>query len=49
VTYGAHDGIGPVISASRSVLYAAPGTDFVDAARAAARDLRDQINGLRSS
>lgn len=49
VAYGAHDGLGPVISASRRVLYAAPGTDFVDAARAAAGQLREQINALRGS
>jgi orotidine-5'-phosphate decarboxylase len=48
VAHGGHDGIGPVISASRSVLYAAPGTDFVDAARAAASSLRAQINALRN-
>jgi orotidine-5'-phosphate decarboxylase len=49
VVYGPHDGIGPLINASRSVLYAAPGADFVDAARAAASSLREQINGLRNS
>jgi orotidine-5'-phosphate decarboxylase len=47
VAHGAHDGIGPVISASRSILYAAPGADFVDAARAAALALREEINALR--
>lgn len=39
---------GPVISASRSVIYASAGADFVDAARAAARDLRDRINRQRN-
>jgi orotidine-5'-phosphate decarboxylase len=44
VAHGMHEGIGPVISASRSILYAAPGSDFVDAARAAALALREEIN-----
>jgi orotidine-5'-phosphate decarboxylase len=47
VAHGMHEGIGPVISASRSILYAAPGSDFVDAARAAALALREEINTLR--
>lgn len=39
---------GPVISASRSVIYASAGADFVDAARAAARALRDRLNRQRN-
>ena len=38
---------GPVINAGRSVLYASTGTDFAQAARAAAQALRDAINDLR--
>jgi orotidine-5'-phosphate decarboxylase len=34
---------GPVISASRSIIYASSGLDFAEAAREAARRLRDQI------
>ncbi len=40
-------GSGLVINASRSVLYASKGSDFAQAARAAAVELRDEINELR--
>lgn len=40
---------GPLVSASRSVIYASAGTDFVDAARAAAERLRDRINARRDA
>jgi hypothetical protein len=39
---------GPVISASRSILYADLSGDFAAAARAAALALRDQINAARA-
>jgi len=41
------DGTGLVISSSRAILYASAGEDFADAARAAAADLRDEINKHR--
>jgi orotidine-5'-phosphate decarboxylase len=41
------DGGGLVISSSRAILYAGNGEDFADAAHAAARDLRDEINRHR--
>jgi orotidine-5'-phosphate decarboxylase len=41
------NGTGLVISSSRAILYASPGTDFANAARAAAGTLRDQINAAR--
>jgi orotidine-5'-phosphate decarboxylase len=41
------DGTGLVISSSRAILYAGNGADFADAARAAAADLRDEINRHR--
>jgi orotidine-5'-phosphate decarboxylase len=48
VRHGAtRDGVGPVINAGRSVLYASAGEDFADAARAAALALRDEINLAR--
>jgi orotidine-5'-phosphate decarboxylase len=40
-------GVGLIINASRSVLYASSGDDFADAARAAALRLRDEINAVR--
>lgn len=40
-------GVGPLINVSRDVLYASSGSDFADAARAAAARLRDRINRLR--
>ncbi len=48
VTYGPDTTAGPVINASRSILYAGGGPDFADKARAAALALRDQINRLRA-
>jgi len=40
-------GVGPVINASRSIIYASGGPDFGAAARAAAQALQDRINHLR--
>lgn len=48
VAHGPTETAGPVISASRSILYASAGTDFVDAARVAAESLRAQINEERA-
>ena len=36
-----------MVSSSRAILYASPGEDFADAARAATLLLRDQINRNR--
>jgi orotidine-5'-phosphate decarboxylase len=47
VRYGPDSVAGPVISASRSIIYASAGLDFAAAARAAALSLRDQINEVR--
>jgi orotidine-5'-phosphate decarboxylase len=48
VTQGAtDDGTGLVISSSRAILYAGNGSDFADAARAAAMAQRDEINRYR--
>lgn len=47
VAYGADAVAGPVISASRSILYASTQSDFATAARTAAARLREQINALR--
>lgn len=47
VRYGADGVAGPVIAASRSILYASAGLDFAAAAREAAMRLRDEINALR--
>ncbi len=47
VTYGPDPLCGPVINASRSILYAALTPQFADAARAAALNLRDAINEMR--
>lgn len=41
------DGTGLIVSSSRAVLYASPAADFSEAAAAAARTLRDQINRYR--
>jgi orotidine-5'-phosphate decarboxylase len=41
------DGTGMVISSSRAILYASGGGDFADAARNAAKALRDEINRSR--
>ena len=42
-------GVGPVISASRSVLYASSREDFATAARAVAVQVRQEINELRAA
>src|SRR5512142_2388513 len=48
VQFGANDrGAGPLINASRSILYASSGDDFAEAARAAAGKMRDEINRSR--
>jgi orotidine-5'-phosphate decarboxylase len=49
VRHGPTATAGPVISASRSIIYASSGTDFVDAARAAALRLRAAINDRRNA
>lgn len=41
-------GIGPVINASRSIVYASGQADFAEAARAAAIKMRDEINAVRN-
>lgn len=41
------DGTGLVVSSSRAILYASNGNDFADAARDAAKALRDEINRYR--
>ena len=41
-------GDGILVNASRSVLYAGQGTDYAQAARAAAEELREQINQFRT-
>jgi len=46
--YGAtQDGLGPLISASRSILFASNGPDYAQAARQAALAMRDGINAAR--
>ena len=47
VRYGPDTIAGPLINASRSVIYASAGPDFMDAARASAEKLREQINAKR--
>jgi orotidine-5'-phosphate decarboxylase len=48
VTFGKTDaGIGPLINASRSILYASNKNDFASAARIAAQKTRDEINQTR--
>ncbi|MEM7802726.1 MAG: orotidine-5'-phosphate decarboxylase [Chloroflexota bacterium] len=47
VACGKDSHCGPLISASRSIIYAGRGYDFADEARAAAIDLRDRINSVR--
>jgi orotidine-5'-phosphate decarboxylase len=42
-------GVGPVINASRSILYASGKMDFAEAARAAAIKMRDEINQIRDT
>jgi orotidine-5'-phosphate decarboxylase len=49
VQYGPDAVAGPLISASRSILYADLSADFAAAARAAALSLRDQINATRAA
>ncbi|MBP9712406.1 MAG: orotidine-5'-phosphate decarboxylase [Sterolibacterium sp.] len=41
------DGTGLVINSSRGILYASPGADFAEAARAETCRLRDQVNAFR--
>ncbi len=41
------DGLGLVLNSSRGIIYAGGGADFADAAGAAARKLRDEINQYR--
>lgn len=41
------DGYGAIVNAGRSVIYASPGDDWAAAARAAALQLRDEINQAR--
>jgi orotidine-5'-phosphate decarboxylase len=48
VTYGPDAVAGPVISASRSIIYASSGLEFAEAARTAAGQLRMRINSLRN-
>jgi orotidine-5'-phosphate decarboxylase len=47
VRFGPDEVAGPVISASRSVIYASSGLDFAEAARAVAERLRAEINAVR--
>ncbi len=47
VEHGPDEVAGPLISASRSIIYASGGNDFAEAARKAAVSLRDQINQMR--
>lgn len=49
VRYGPDKLAGPVISASRSVLYASMSEDFAQSAREAAKRLRERINQLRDT
>jgi orotidine-5'-phosphate decarboxylase len=48
-TTPAAGGLGPVINSSRGILYASRGPDFAEAARTAARTLRDRINQFREA
>ncbi len=43
------DGTGLVINSSRGIIYASAGTDFAEAAGAAAKTLRNQINAYRTA
>jgi orotidine-5'-phosphate decarboxylase len=47
VEHGPDTIAGPLISASRSIIYASGGNDFAEAARKAAVSLREQINQMR--
>lgn len=49
VGFGPDAVAGPVISASRSIIYASAGLDFATAARRAAQQLRARINAARST
>lgn len=49
VRHGPDAVAGPLISASRSIIYASAGADFDKAARAAAQKTRDQINERRAT
>lgn len=49
VLHGPDPVAGPLISASRSVIYASAGENFAEAAREAAIQFRDQINQVRQS
>jgi orotidine-5'-phosphate decarboxylase len=49
VRVGADAVAGPLISASRSILYASQRADFAEQARAAAVALRDEINEYRGN
>lgn len=44
----ASNGLGMVLNSSRGIIYAGSGENFADAARSAARMLRDEINQYRS-
>ncbi len=48
VQYGPDAVAGPVISASRSIVYASAGLDFAEAARTVAMQLRDRIEAERA-
>ena len=41
------DGLGMVLNSSRGIIYAGAGEGFAEAARTAARALRDEINQYR--
>ena len=49
VRYGPDPMAGPVVSVSRSVIFASAGLDFADAARAEAHRLRDLMNAMRDA
>ncbi|RKZ33478.1 orotidine-5'-phosphate decarboxylase [bacterium] len=50
VKYGpTTDGMPPIIVSCRSIIYASKGGDFAQAAKNAAKDIRDRINQLRNS
>ena len=42
-------GLGLVVTSSRAIIYASSGDDWMDAARAAAIDLRDAVNAIRAN
>ncbi len=50
VAFGENDaGVGPLINASRSILYASSGADYAAAARAAAIKMREEIRAQRKA